>query len=92
MIQIGKNKLPREKNKKNHKRTSHKQNDGFVVDKIYFVFNASSLVFYKIKMDFNINPNECVSNIVNTIKSNGSFDQFRRECLSDVDTKVTDSD
>ncbi len=43
-------------------------------------------------MDFNINPNECVSNIVNTIKSNGSFDQFRRECLSDVDTKVTDSD
>ncbi|KAH9405037.1 COMPASS (Complex proteins associated with Set1p) component shg1 [Tyrophagus putrescentiae] len=38
-------------------------------------------------MDFNINPNECVSNIVNTIKSNGSFDQFRRECLSDVDTK-----
>jgi len=32
---------------------------------------------------------EMVNAIVLNLKSGGIFDQFRRECLSDVDTKVS---
>lgn len=31
---------------------------------------------------------EYISKIVDNLKAQGSFDQFRRQCLSDVDTKV----
>jgi hypothetical protein len=31
---------------------------------------------------------EMVNAIVQNLKSGGIFDQFRRECLSDADTKV----
>ena len=33
--------------------------------------------------------NKLVSDIVDRLKKQGLFDKFRKECLNDVDTKVT---
>lgn len=30
-----------------------------------------------------------IENIVNYLKAKGIFDEFRHECLADIDTKVT---
>lgn len=32
--------------------------------------------------------NEAIQQVINKVKSQGLFDQFRKECLADVDTKV----
>ena len=31
---------------------------------------------------------QAINAVVNKVKSQGLFDQFRKECLADVDTKV----
>lgn len=33
-----------------------------------------------------------IDHIVGEVKSQGIFDQFRKECIADVDTKVSNSD
>lgn len=39
-------------------------------------------------MDRNSECNDQILKLINDLKSKGSFDQFRRECLGDIDTKV----
>ena len=31
---------------------------------------------------------QAINSVINKVKSQGLFDQFRKECLADVDTKV----
>ncbi|KAH9524836.1 hypothetical protein Btru_028005 [Bulinus truncatus] len=34
---------------------------------------------------------EAIQEVINKVKSQGLFDQFRKECLADVDTKMRHS-
>ena len=39
--------------------------------------------------DFDLEDPNLEEKLVNELKAQGIFDQFRKDCLSDVDTKVT---
>ena len=41
--------------------------------------------------DFAIEDPNLEEKLVNELKAQGIFDQFRKDCLSDVDTKVSQS-
>ena len=41
--------------------------------------------------DFAIDDPNLEEKLVNELKAQGIFDQFRKDCLSDVDTKVSQS-
>jgi len=58
----------------------------------FFYFDTLLLLILKHIMkrssEANQSNSEAVSIIVQYLKAQGIFDQFRRECLEDVDTKV----